>query len=115
VARVPDEIAWREKRLAKVQQAKAVIEERHATRLTQKQQEYEAKMAERKSRRDRGERVGGQDPKPPATTPETTEQYHFTDPESRSMKAGNGEPFEQSYNAQAAVDVEGSMLVLGRM
>jgi len=29
------------------------------------------------------------------------------------MKAGNGEHFEQSYNAQAAVDTEGSMLVLG--
>jgi len=111
--KIPEEIARREKRLAKLQQAKAVIEERHATRLQQKQQEYEAKMAERKSRRDRGERVGGHDPKPPATTPETTDQYNFTDPESRIMKAGNGEHFEQSYNAQAAVDVEGSLLVLG--
>jgi hypothetical protein len=29
------------------------------------------------------------------------------------MKAGNGHHFEQSYNAQAAVDTEGSMLILG--
>ncbi len=29
------------------------------------------------------------------------------------MKAGSGEHFEQSYNAQAAVDTEGSLLVLG--
>jgi hypothetical protein len=29
------------------------------------------------------------------------------------MKAGNGKHFEQSYNAQAAVDTEGSMLILG--
>jgi len=29
------------------------------------------------------------------------------------MKAGSGEHFEQAYNAQAAVDTEGSMLVLG--
>jgi hypothetical protein len=29
------------------------------------------------------------------------------------MKAGNGAHFEQSYNAQAAVDTEGSLLVLG--
>ena len=111
--KIPDEIARREKRLAKLQQAKAVIEERHATCLKQKQQEHEAKMAERKSRRDRGERVGGPDPKPPATTIEKTEQYNFTDPESRIMKVGNKEYFEQSYNAQAAVDVAGSMLVLG--
>jgi len=29
------------------------------------------------------------------------------------MKAGNGKHFEQSYNAQAAVDTDGSMLILG--
>lgn len=29
------------------------------------------------------------------------------------MKAGNGDHFEQAYNAQAAVDTEGSQLVLG--
>jgi hypothetical protein len=29
------------------------------------------------------------------------------------MKAGSGNHFEQSYNAQAAVDTEGSMLILG--
>jgi transposase len=40
-------------------------------------------------------------------------QYNFTDEDSRIMKAGNGKHFEQSYNAQAAVDTEGSMLVLG--
>jgi len=40
-------------------------------------------------------------------------QYNFTDNDSRIMKAGNGKHFEQSYNAQAAVDTEGSMLVLG--
>ena len=40
-------------------------------------------------------------------------QYNFTDSDSRIMKAGNGKHFEQSYNAQAAVDTEGSMLILG--
>ena len=29
------------------------------------------------------------------------------------MKAGNGDHFEQAYNAQAAVDVEGSFLITG--
>ena len=29
------------------------------------------------------------------------------------MKAGNGRHFEQAYNAQAVVDTEGSMLILG--
>jgi len=40
-------------------------------------------------------------------------QHNFTDSDSRIMKAGNGKHFEQSYNAQAAVDTEGSMLILG--
>ena len=40
-------------------------------------------------------------------------QHNFTDSDSRIMKAGNGKHFEQSYNAQAAVDTEGSMLLLG--
>jgi hypothetical protein len=111
--KIPEEIARREKRLAKLKQAKAVIEERHAVRLAEKQGVYEAKKAEREARRARGERVGGNDPKPPSTTPEAKDQFNFTDPESRIMKAGNGEHFEQSYNAQAAVDTEGSMLVLG--
>jgi hypothetical protein len=40
-------------------------------------------------------------------------RYNFTDSESRIMKAGNGQHFERSYNARAAVDVEGSMLIPG--
>jgi len=40
-------------------------------------------------------------------------QHNFTDGDSRIMKAGNGKHFEQSYNAQAVVDTEGSMLILG--
>jgi len=111
--KIPEEIARRETRLAKLKQAQSVIEERHAARNVEKQRDYEAKLAEREAKRARGERVAGSDPKPPSATPEAKDQYNFTDPESRIMKAGNGEHFEQSYNAQAAVDVEGSMLVLG--
>jgi len=40
-------------------------------------------------------------------------QHNFTDKDSRIMKVGNKEHYEQSYNAQAAVDTEGSMLILG--
>ncbi len=111
--KIPEEIVRREKRLAKLQQAKAVIEARHAAHTAEKQAEYEAKTAERAQRRGNGERVRGPDPKPPSATPDAQAQYNFTDPESRIMKAGNGSHFEQSYNAQAAVDTEGSMLVLG--
>jgi transposase len=40
-------------------------------------------------------------------------QHNFTDKDSRIMKVGNKEHYEQSYNAQAVVDTEGSMLILG--
>ena len=40
-------------------------------------------------------------------------QQNFTDKDSLIMKVGNGNHFEQGYNAQAAVDTEGSMLILG--
>ncbi len=46
--KIPEEIARREDRLAKLKHAQAVIEERHAARLAEKQLEYEGKMAGRK-------------------------------------------------------------------
>src|SRR3974390_2574033 len=39
------------------------------------------------------------------------DQYNFTDPESRIMKAGNGNHYEQSYNAQAVVEVQSRLIV----
>ena len=39
---------------------------------------------------------------------------NFTDPESRIMKAGNGDHFEQAYKAQAAVEVESRLMVAQR-
>jgi hypothetical protein len=109
---VPEEIAWPEKRLAGLKQAQAVIEERHGPHTAEKQREYEAKLANRAERRARGQGGNGLDPEPPSTTPEAREQYNFRDPVSRIMKARNGTHFEQSYNAQTAVETEEGMLVL---
>ena len=108
---LPAEIAQREERKVCIKEAMTVIEARHQEKLKDKQQAYEAKLAERKERRERGERVGGREPKEPSPEVDPKDQYNFTDPESRIMKAGNGGHFEQSYNAQAAVEVE-SMLVV---
>jgi transposase len=111
--KVPEEIARRDARRRKLEEARRVIEARYKERMAEKQREFEEKAAERAARRERGERVRGPEPQPPPAEPEAKEQYNFTDPESRIMKAGNGGHFEQAYNAQAAVDTEGSMLVLG--
>jgi hypothetical protein len=89
-----------------------VIESRHQEKLKEKQRAYEEKLAQRKERRERGERIRGRKPKEPSVEVDPKDQYNFTDPESRIMKAGTGNHFEQSYNAQAAVEVQ-SMLIVG--
>ena len=111
--KVPEEIARRQVRKAKLEIARQVIEARFEERRKGEQADYEAKMAEREKRRDEGNPTSGRAPQVPREQPEDKAQYNFTDPESRIMKAGNGDHFEQAYNAQAAVDTEGSQLVLG--
>ena len=108
---LPEEIRRREDRKAKISEAIAVIEARHKEKLAQEKEAYEAKVAKRKERRERGERVGGKEPKAPCESVPAKAQYNFTDPQSRIMKAGSGKHFEQAYNAQAAVEVESMLIV----
>lgn len=112
---IPAEIARRRDRIEKLQAARAVIEERARQRAAQEQPVYEAKQAERATRRTRGAQVRGREPQPPSATPAPKDQYNFTDPDSRIMKAGNGEHFEQAYNAQAAVDTASRLIVAARV
>ena len=69
--------------------------------------EHEKKMAERPARKDRGQRVGGKAPAPPSPEPKPSEQYNFTEPASRIVKAGRGEHFEPAYHAPAAAPPRG--------
>ena len=91
---VPAELARRQARQAKLAEAKRIIEARFA----EKQRAAEAQPPARRKRKD--------------PTPRGKEQYNFTDPESRIMKTANG--FQQAWNAQAAVDTEGSLLIVGQ-
>jgi hypothetical protein len=108
---IPKEITRRQERKAALAKARAEIEARAQARYASRLAEHEAKLAERAARKERGEKVGGQPPHAPTPTPEPGDQYNFTDPESRIMKAGNGQHFQQSYNAQAAVEVESRLIV----
>lgn len=82
---LPAELARRETRLQKIQEAKQALEERAREQAKSKgQPEEKAK-------------------------PEAKMQYNFTDPESRIMKAGDG--FEQAYNAQVAVEPDFQWIV----
>src|SRR3989442_15409646 len=91
--------------------ARQVIEQRAKEMAAAQQEEYKAKEAKRQAQREAGQKPRGPGPTPPSETPDPKAQYNFTDPESRIMKAGNGQHFEQAYNAQAAVDEH--MLIVG--
>ena len=108
---VPEELARREDRLAAIAEAKAKIEAVAQERFAREQSTYEAKRAARQAKAEAtGKKPGGREPTAPTPGPRPDDQINLTDEESRIMRiAGGG--FEQSYNAQAAVDTE-SMLVV---
>ena len=90
----------------------AVLEERAKVRYAEEMAAYEAKMAERRAKIERtGKKLGGRPPQPPTSGPQDKDQYNFTDPDSRIMPNGNQAGFEQSYNAQVAVDHESRLIV----
>jgi len=108
---VPEELARREKRLAEIVRAKAVIEARAKERHARERAEYEARVAEREAKAAQtGKKPGGRAPKPPVEGPLGTDQVNLTDEESRIMPVADG-GFEQCYNAQAVVAAD-SLLVI---
>jgi transposase len=107
-----DEIARRQDRLAQLAEAKAVLQARAAERAAVEKAEYEAKVREREEKaRRHGRKPRGRAPKPPETGPRDTDQYNFTDPESRVMKNSTNAGFDQHYNVQAAVDQDSLLIV----
>jgi transposase len=110
---VSDEIAIRQARLARLAEAKAVLEARAKERDALEQAAYDAKVQERADKAHQtGRTPRGRTPKPPEPGPRDKDQYNFTDPESRIMKHSRTEGFEQDYNAQVAVD-QASLLIVG--
>src|ERR1700676_1914642 len=84
---LPEELRRRESRLARIKEAKKVLEQRARDKA-----EAEGKSVEE-------------------AKPEDKDQYNFTDPESRIMKGADG--MVQGYNAQAAVEPE-LLLIVGQ-
>ena len=109
---LPAELTRRETRIDALQQARQVIEARAKEMATAQEAEHQAKVAARQAQRAAGKKPRGPEPRPPSEVPDPQAQYNFTDPESRIMKAGNGQHFEQAYNAQAAVNEV--MLIVGQ-
>ncbi|MBK5263533.1 MAG: transposase, partial [Peptostreptococcaceae bacterium] len=107
---IPEELKLRKGRLAKIQGAKSVVEQRASERYQKEKEEYDAKMEQRNQRKEKtGKNPSGKEPKAPTNQPNDKDQYNFTDPESRIMKTSRG--FDQCYNGQAAVNDD--MIIVG--
>src|SRR6202023_3460731 len=95
---LPDWVANKERRLAKIREAKAALEAEAQVAAGQGAGEDSEVAAKR-----------GRKGQPPSGVPEDNAQRNFTDPETRIMKTKDG--FIQGYNAQAAVDAEHQIIV----
>ncbi len=97
---LPEELKRREDRLAAIREAKARLEA---------EQRAKDDARGRKPGQERNPK-GGKPYKREYGEPEEKAQSNFTDPESRIMKTSN-EGFQQSYNAQIAVEGENQLVV----
>lgn len=113
---IPAEIERRQDRLEKLKAAAAVMRERAKERHAREQAEYLKKLQERREKEQQsGRKPRGKAPQPPQEGPKDSDQFNFTDPQSRIMKAGSGQHFEQAYNAQAAVEVTSRLIIAGQV
>jgi transposase len=109
---IQDEIERRQQQLARLAEAKKVLEARAQARYEAEQAEYEAKMQARAEKVAKtGRKPSGQPPKPPIAGPGDKDQYNFTDPESRIMKNANNSGFDQHYNTQVVVEHDSRLIV----
>lgn len=107
---IPDEVKRRQERISKLKQAVTEIERRAAERTELEKAQHEALLNERAAKEAAtGRKARGRAPKAPEGGAREQDQLNLTDPESRIMPM-NGS-FEQSYNAQAAVDIKSRLIV----
>ena len=107
-----DEIAFRQGRLVNLAEAKRVLAARAQERDVAEQAEYAAKVQAREAKAQAtGRKPRGRAPAPPTPGPRASDQYNFTDPDSRIMKNSTDKGFDQHYNVQAVVDQDTLLVV----
>ncbi|MEC5322523.1 IS1182 family transposase [Aurantimonas sp. A3-2-R12] len=116
---MPDWMADKQKRIAKIEEAKTALEAEARAQAEAKARAATEKQRKRKRKGGPGKPTKGKaQPEPPAEAqgeskeepkPKAKAQRNFTDPESRIMKGPDG--FLQGYNAQAAVDAKAQIIV----
>ena len=103
---MPSWVVDKEKRLAKLRQAKAALE---AEAKAAAEEEARRRAGAEDKRIAEGRKKSGKTPAAPTAEPAGKAQRNFTDPQSRIMKTKDG--FIQGYNAQAAVDQRAQVIV----
>lgn len=106
-AKLPGELARRQALHAKLDAACGRLEAAARARAEAERADYEKR---KQDHADRG--GGGRPPAAPSAVPCPEDQTNLTDPESRIMRKNKRSEYRQAYNAQAAVDADGSQLIL---
>ena len=101
---LPAWVADKEKRLAKIAEAKAALEAEAKAAAQEKADAEREAEAKRQGRTKPGRKTP-----PPSDAPDGKAQRNFTDSDSRVLKTKDG--YIQGYSAQAAVDAETQVIV----
>jgi transposase len=103
---LPDWVADKEKRIAKIRAAQAELEAEAKVMADEERRRRAEADAKREAE---GRKRTGKEPAAVSDAPDPKAQKNFTDPESRIMKSKDG--YVQAYNAQAAVDATAQIIV----
>ena len=103
---LPAWIADKEQRLARIREAKAVLE---AEAKAAAEAKVKAEREAEEKRKKEGRKKSGKKAKAPSREPDAKAQRNFTDPDSRVLLTKDG--YIQGYNAQAAVDGTAQIIV----
>jgi transposase len=103
---MPDWVADKDKRLAKIREAKAALE---AEAKAAAEEETRRRREAEEKREAEGRKKNGRTPAPPSGEPDGKAQRNFTDPQSRVLLTKDG--YIQGWNAQAAVDGTAQVIV----
>jgi transposase len=122
---LPDELANAQKRLERLQQAKAALEQEAQAKLkatlenlppgkrgphSKAEQSSQPPKSRRQQDKDKKQRLRA---RKNAAAP--SRQYNFVDPDSRVMKDSGERGFVQAYNAQIAVDSQAQIIVAAEL
>lgn len=105
---LPEELSFKQSRLRKIKEAMEALEKEAEVKAEARREDI--RQQEEQLKKD-GKNRRGKKPAEPDNKPKSKAQRNFTDPDSRIMKNGATKSFEQSYNAQAAVDSTSQVIV----